>query len=277
MQVNYKSDILLGTNFGTQVADYEKGRVTSGDELLNYVSQKIKELNPTSLLEQIPVVDLGCGTGKSTEALYKMGLQNICGLDPDLKMLAAAREKADKTNSVPNINYFEGTVSDIQTIFQNQKFRVVTAFTAFHWFCSIEEVNAIKTIMATNSIFIVATKSDRTSYSPAQLKFFKMLGEIRGSPLPNPFKNFYPAKVLQECGFEVDVQYFPKKTLYNIETLKARARSFGGWCNLTEEQKSIAELKLDEMVQMLFKEESDKDGLYHETSEEMCVMGYLKS
>ncbi len=267
----------LGRNFGTQVADYEKGRAPSSEGLLDYVSQKIRELNPNSCLEKIPAVDLGCGTGKSTVALYDKGLHKIRGLDPDPTMLAAARKNACENHSLPPKNYFQGSVSDIQTIFPNKKFKAVTAFTAFHWFCTVEEVNAIKTVMAANSIFVVSTKSDRTNYSPAQLNFFKLIAEIKGSPISNPFKNFFPIKVLQDCGFEVDVKYFSKETAYNIETLKARARSFSGWCNMTENQKSIAEVKLHEFVQQLFIEEGDNDGLYHETTEEMCVIGYLKS
>jgi ubiquinone/menaquinone biosynthesis C-methylase UbiE len=73
------------------------------------------------------VLDIGCGTGKSTEPFARRGFM-ICALDPGANMLAVCKENLQ---SYPNVRYehsaFETWCPGGQT------FDLVISGTAFHW------------------------------------------------------------------------------------------------------------------------------------------------
>lgn len=270
---------LVGRKFGSQVGDYEKGRSAYSNKLLEFITNKIKELNPQLTLNQIQVLDVGCGTGISTRALYDQGFRNICGMDLDHAMLEAAREHSANPGkeTIPSENYLQGNVSEIETVFPQTKFDVVTAFSAFHWFCTAEEVTAIKTVMAANSIFIASSGGENRGRSAHKSEFWQLIEEIKGSPVHNPRGNFHPIETLEACGFVVEEYRFTREIICDVETLMAKRRSFSGWCNMTEEQKIKGEPKLRELVEKQIKDQGHEDGLYRSSVEESCVIAYLKA
>jgi ubiquinone/menaquinone biosynthesis C-methylase UbiE len=73
------------------------------------------------------VLDVGCGTGKSTEPFAKLGFK-VCALDPGASMLAVCKERL---RQYANVTY-ENT--DFET-WQNggHQFDLVVSGTAFHW------------------------------------------------------------------------------------------------------------------------------------------------
>lgn len=73
------------------------------------------------------ILDIGCGTGKSTEPFAMRGFQ-ICALDPGENMLNVCREKLGR---YPNVSY-ENTAFETWST-KGQVFDLVIAGTAFHW------------------------------------------------------------------------------------------------------------------------------------------------
>ena len=77
--------------FGTQVGEYDKYRTEYPKEFYDYLFNLVK----TKTLKNI--LDIGCGTGKSTEPLYHAGI-NVVGCDHDSKMLDQAKKNAKDRN-----------------------------------------------------------------------------------------------------------------------------------------------------------------------------------
>jgi ubiquinone/menaquinone biosynthesis C-methylase UbiE len=102
----------------------------------------------------LQVLDVGCGTGISTRALYASGLTSVFGMDIDPIMLESAINSAKEAEgrSVTEQHYLLGEVSKMQTVFSKEKFSVITSFSSFHWFCTPNEVNAMKTVIKASNL-----------------------------------------------------------------------------------------------------------------------------
>lgn len=61
------------------------------------------------LLPPGPVLEVGCGTGRITEALAQAGFA-VWGVDPSVAMLARARERLDH---FPDVHLIHGAISDV--------------------------------------------------------------------------------------------------------------------------------------------------------------------
>jgi len=73
------------------------------------------------------VLDIGCGTGKSTEPLAKRGLR-VTALDPGANMLAICKQRL---SAYPDIRYEHATFETWPA--DGQTFDLVVSGTAFHW------------------------------------------------------------------------------------------------------------------------------------------------
>ena len=101
------------------------------------------------------ILDLGCGTGRTTINLYKLGYQNIIGLDISDKLIDSAKSYAQENNL--NIDFLVDDATDIKH--QEKGFDVI--FFSFNGIMSIpkkenrEKVlkNAYK-LLKPNGIFI---------------------------------------------------------------------------------------------------------------------------
>jgi ubiquinone/menaquinone biosynthesis C-methylase UbiE len=125
--------------FGRIAKDYQKYR-------WSYPAFTYKEL--FTLLNKkgpINILDIGCGTGKSTESLIKAAPRSIrtriivTGCDPDRAMLNEARLSAKK-NKLP-ITYVEGKAEDLP--FPPASFDAVISGAAFHWFATVKALKSI--------------------------------------------------------------------------------------------------------------------------------------
>lgn len=73
------------------------------------------------------ILDVGCGTGKSTEPFVKKGF-SVCALDPGANLLALC---AKKLQGFPNVT-FENTTFEAWSA-SGRVFDLVISGTAFHW------------------------------------------------------------------------------------------------------------------------------------------------
>lgn len=108
--------------FATTVPHYVAGR-------LNYPPRLIDNL--MAWLDVKPrdhVLDLGCGPGFLAVAFAKRGC-TVLGLDPDIAMLAAAREIA--ASRQVNCEFREGSSYDLSPMLGH--FKLVTMGRSFHW------------------------------------------------------------------------------------------------------------------------------------------------
>ncbi len=264
----------VGQKFSSQAGDYEKGRDAYGPQVFDQI---VKEVGTTKL-EEVRALDLGCGTGISTRALYEKGFIAVKGLDIDSGMLEKA--KNNKAKTVPEQHYFQGNVADVRAIFKDEQFDLITAFSAFHWFCTAEAVNELKSVLKPGGIFVIASGGGDVDQNKraggSQAKFWKLIESIKGSPVHNPRENYEPVTVLEQCGFEVKSYIFETPSSQDFERAVAKRRSFSGWCNMTDEQKAKGEPLLQEFVRQQIAEQNHPDGKLHTTKKESCLVARLK-
>lgn len=274
----YDSHAIVGQKFSSQADDYEKGRRPYSQEIFNLIVSKVRDrLLPSTSLQDVNALDLGSGTGISTRTLFDNGIVNVKGLEiaDGMRQRAIKAAMNSEGQSVPKENYLLGNVMDIGSLFKSEQFDLVTAFSAFHWFCNIEAVNAIKTALKTNGIFVIAGGEGKTQ-NREKSQFWELIESIKGSPVHDPRGNYDPIKVLSECGFNVEEHRFQREDCYDFETALAKKRSFSGWCNLTEEQKISGEELLRSLVKAQIEEQNHGDGMLHRTVEELCLIAYIK-
>lgn len=276
---NQRTHAQIGQQFQTQAADYEKGRRPYSQEVFDLVVKIVQERVSTKL-EEIKVLDIGCGTGISTRELYKNGFKNVQGMDISEGMLLKAIEAAKNGNepSVPLENYLVGDIGkekDIAKLFHHAKFDLITAFSAFHWFCSLEAINNIKAILKAKGYFIAANA--RRGNSEFKNQFWNLIASLQGSPVRDPQEGFEGRKLLEEGGFTVEEYCIERETKTDFENAVARCRSFSGWCNLSEEQKAKGDKDLQQLVRDHIAKQNHSDGKLHATHEEVCLVATLKA
>jgi ubiquinone/menaquinone biosynthesis C-methylase UbiE len=129
--------------FGPQAANYTKYREPYPKELFDL------------LIEQMPegsnnILDIACGTGKSTEPLAETNL-NVAGVDHDPQMIEEAQKQAQLKNL--RIDY---QVSDAEHLpFPDSYFDVVTVGTAFHFFVNDTAMSEIKRVLKPKGLLFV--------------------------------------------------------------------------------------------------------------------------
>lgn len=134
--------------FGQAAEDYQKYRKGYPQELWDFLFS----IAPV----RSAILDLGCGTGKSTEPLVGRALR-ITGIDPDPAMLAVAVERANKLGL--DIEYVEASAENIP--FKDSSFDVVIAGKAFHWFANACAFLEIKRVLRPDGLFFVFLTRDK--------------------------------------------------------------------------------------------------------------------
>lgn len=110
--------------FGEVVKDYQRYRKSHPKEIFD---KFFSLLSPRSAT----VLDLACGSGKSTEPLVRKGIK-VIGCDPDRRMLSEAKRRAKVIKSP--IRYLLGRAEKLP--FKKDSFDAVTVGSAFHWFAN---------------------------------------------------------------------------------------------------------------------------------------------
>ena len=104
--------------------------------------------------EELSILDLGCGTGKSTEPLIfnaKNREVSVIGADPDKAMLNEARLSAKK-KKLP-ITYIRASAEKLP--FKKEEFDAVISGAAFHWFGTVPTIKKIKKVIKSNGVIFI--------------------------------------------------------------------------------------------------------------------------
>lgn len=129
--------------FGLQAENYTKFREPYPKALFELLLTLIPK-NASDIL------DVACGTGKSTEPLLATGLK-VSACDHDVLMINEANKQA-KLKGL-NINY---KVSDTEHLqYPDNYFDVVTVGTAFHFFVNEIAMSEIKRVLKPNGLLFV--------------------------------------------------------------------------------------------------------------------------
>ncbi len=129
--------------FGPEAENYTKYRAPYPKELFDLLVKQIPKGSKT-------ILDVGCGTGKSTEPLLSTGLK-VIGCDHDELMISEAKKQAEQ--KVFNIEY---VVSEVEHLpFPDESFDVVTVGTAFHFFVNDQAMSEIKRVLKPNGLLFV--------------------------------------------------------------------------------------------------------------------------
>lgn len=128
-----------------------------GPEAKNYT--KYREPYPKKLfdllLAEIPkggtaILDIACGTGKSTEPLLETGLK-VIGADHDSQMIEEAKSQAQLKSLT--IDYIVAEAEHLP--FPDESFDVVAAGTAFHFFATDAAMSEIKRVLKSKGLLFV--------------------------------------------------------------------------------------------------------------------------
>ncbi len=129
--------------FGNQAENYTKYRKAYDGALY----AKLEALLPSG---SDRILDVACGTGKSTEPLIEYGL-GVFGVDHDPLMVAEAKAQADLKNL--HISYVVGEAEHLP--FADEYFDVVTVGTAFHWFVNDVAIKELKRVLKKDGLLFI--------------------------------------------------------------------------------------------------------------------------
>ncbi|KND50416.1 MAG: Alternative oxidase/tellurite resistance protein TehB [Parcubacteria bacterium C7867-007] len=129
--------------FGSQAENYTKYRRPYMSEVYDLLFSLVPE-------DSKRILDIACGTGKSTEPLLRSGLA-VDGVDIDPLMIDEAKGQAKVKNL--DITY---AVSEVEHLpYEDGSFDVVTVGTAFHWFVNETAMNEIKRVLKKDGLLFV--------------------------------------------------------------------------------------------------------------------------
>lgn len=129
--------------FGPQAANYTKYREPYPKELFDLLIEQIPKGSST-------ILDIACGTGKSTEPLVQIGLK-VTGADHDSQMIEEAKKQAQLKSL--DIEYIVSEAEHL--LFPDSYFDVVTVGTAFHFFVNKTAMSEIKRVLKPSGLFFI--------------------------------------------------------------------------------------------------------------------------
>jgi ubiquinone/menaquinone biosynthesis C-methylase UbiE len=225
-------------SFGLVAKQYQKYRSSYSLKIYKLLASLLGGKN-----KQYKILDIGCGTGKSTEPLVKIFKKaEIIGCDPDKAMLAEARRHA-KSLKLP-IDYIEGWAEKLP--FENNFFDAIISGTAFHWFSTKKALLEISRTLKKKGLFFVFW--NRTIKNDGVVDWLKIRQKYNWkTPVkkltsnPNSLK-----KLFQKSGFKsVKIERTPFIATQSAEKFVGGLKTNSSYILLSEEKKKklIGEIK----------------------------------
>jgi len=214
--------------FGNEASNYTKYRRPYPDELQTLLFSLIPK-------DSKKILDIACGTGKSTELLLKSGLE-VYGCDHDSLMVEEAEKQANNNNL--NINY---KVADVKNLpYEDSTFDVVTIGTAFHFFVDEKSISEIKRVLKKNGlIYIYWTLTTKEIPKEDEIpgSIFESYGWVR---IPSELRNLENiSSFLLKSGFEnVSTSQIPFSYLTTVEERIGLQTTSGMYELLSKENKN---------------------------------------
>lgn len=185
--------------------DIDKHKKQFGNQAKNYTQYRRPYIEDVHrlLFSQLPdgsarVLDIACGTGKSTEPLVKKGLE-IFGIDHDPLMIDEAKKQAKLKNL--NINYRVAEVENLP--FENEYFDAVTVGTAFHWFAKKPVLAEIKRLLKSQGLFFIFWTLTTKDVPEGDSISSEIFASFNWEKVPPELRNLdHVSTLLKEEGFK---------------------------------------------------------------------------
>ena len=129
--------------FGSQARNYTKYRLPYIPEVHDLFFALLQR-------DEAAVLDVACGTGKSTEPLARDGFE-VTGVDHDPLMTAEAENQATQ-KGLPVV-YMTANAEELP--FAEDTFDAVTVGTAFHWFANERALSELRRVLVPDGLLFV--------------------------------------------------------------------------------------------------------------------------
>lgn len=176
------------------------------------------------------VLDIGCGTGIATRLLAETG-RVVVGTDRDERMLDQARR--DSPSRIPYL------VAPAESQpFPDNTFDLVTAFSAFHWFCTCETLDEIRRVLKPGSRFCAINKDEYGGFKKGcQFIMKRYTHEV----WENVKYEYDPVQILAKYKFKtIDTQQWRALERLNRNEAIEYAQSISIWNMVSNEMKATA-------------------------------------
>jgi SAM-dependent methyltransferase len=269
-------------DYGNMAEAYDDGRMAFPQWIFDELLARTSSMDLPS--DQLPVLDVGCGTGVATRQLYDVGFTRVIGTDIDPRMLAQARiQRIHKIDFLPTLDekgsisraewnarskrylaayhrdiehrrilYMQTPVAELPFI--SRSFKVVTTFGALSWFCDDEaSMWRLKHVLKQKGLLMAADEECMFTHQG--------LEEIKNRYAPKRPKrrrSLPPVEVLKRYNFQ-RIEFFERTEDRKIDFWKASNYLLAAsWLNFVPKDR-LAELKRDHVV--LCKQLADSEGM----------------
>lgn len=248
--------------FGNLAGDYTKYRKEYPKELFDFIFTQVGTGGKK-------ILDIACGTGKSTESLVRDGIR-VFGCDIDPLMLAEAKKQAELKHL--DITY---SIAEAENLpYSDDEFDAVTVGTAFHWFANKSFINQVKRVLKKRGSFFVywsLTVKDVPKEDGIPLSF---LEKYKWQKVPKELRDLtYISNFLSTHEFErVSTHRIPVSKDYNVEEYVGLQKTASSYGVLSEEDKKSFDVELTEI---LTKQLGDRSHFTLEDEVQICC-GFKK-
>ena len=224
--------------FGNLASDYTKYRREYPKELFNFIFTKVGE-------GEKKILDIACGTGKSTESLLRGGVQ-LYGCDIDPLMISEAKKQSELKHL--DIRY---SVAEAENLpYSNDEFDAVTVGTAFHWFANDNSMDQIKRVLKRNSPFFIYWTLTVRDVPEEDGIPWSFLQKYSWQKVSKELRNLdYISEFLTTRGFDrVSTFRIPFSKDYIVEEYVGLQKTASSYGILSDEDKKSFDLELTEIL-----------------------------